>query len=197
MHPGYYFVSVVDANGCSDTASTHITQPDELILVEQIHNVSCKGGHDGYITVDVSGGTPYYNITWSNGYFSDSIGNLPIGSYTITVTDQNACKNIQTYTITEPANYLTSNFSEINNVSCFGYYDGSANVIPTGGTPPYTVYWEEGVEQQDFTGLGMPANTYYNITVVDANSCHYFDSIRFTQPSMLQLTENRSCGMWT
>ena len=51
MHPGYYFVSVVDANGCSDTASTHITQPDELILVEQIHNVSCKGGHDGYITL--------------------------------------------------------------------------------------------------------------------------------------------------
>ncbi|HPL03660.1 MAG TPA: gliding motility-associated C-terminal domain-containing protein [Bacteroidales bacterium] len=188
MHPGYYFVSVVDANGCSDTASAYITQPNELILTEQIHNVSCKGGHDGYITVNVSGGTPYYNIEWSNGYFSDSIGNLPIGTYTITVTDQHACRNIQTYTITEPANYLSSTFYEINNVSCFGYNDGNANVLPTGGTPPYTVYWEEGVEQQNFTGLGMPANTYFNITVVDANSCQYFDSIRFTQPTILQLT---------
>ncbi|MCK9498333.1 MAG: gliding motility-associated C-terminal domain-containing protein [Bacteroidales bacterium] len=197
MHPGYYFVSVVDANGCADTASTYITQPNELILTELIHNVSCKGGHDAYIIVTPSGGVPYYNIEWSNGYFSDSIGNLPIGNYTITVSDQNGCKNTQTYTITEPPNYLSSYFSEINNVSCFGFYDANSNVVPTGGTSPYTVYWEEGVEQNNFIGTGMPANTFFNITVVDANNCEYFDSIKFTQPAILKLNGNTDpveCG---
>lgn len=197
LHPGYYFVSVVDANGCSDTASTYISQPNELLISEIIHNVSCKGGHDGYIIISATGGVPYYNIAWSNNYHSDSIGNLPIGNYTITVTDQNGCKNIQTYSITEPSNNLNSIFTEINNVSCFGFSDANTNVAPTGGTPPYYVYWEEGVEQQNFTGLNMLANTYYNITVVDINNCTYYDSIKFTQPPKLILTGNTNpveCG---
>ena len=92
MHPGLYFVSVVDANGCADTASALISQPDELILSETIFNVSCKGGHNGYIIVTPMGGVPDYDITWNNGYFSDSIGNLPVGNYTITVIDDNGCR---------------------------------------------------------------------------------------------------------
>lgn len=198
MHPGLYFVSVVDANGCADTASALISQPDELILSETIFNVSCKGGHNGYIIVSPMGGVPDYEITWSNGYFSDSIGNLPVGNYTITVIDDNGCQNIKTYAVTEPSHFLNSDFIQIQNVSCFGFSDASANVSPTGGTSPYSVNWEEGVSQENFTGYGMPANIYYNITVVDNNNCVYFDSIKFTQPPLLVLNGNTTpvtCGV--
>ncbi len=197
MHPGYYFVSVVDANGCSDTASAMISQPNELILDEFISNVNCKGGHDGYIIVTPSGGVPQYDITWSNGYFTDSIGNLPVGNYTITVIDDNGCQKIETYNITQPGNYLNTDFIQVSNVSCFGFSDASANVSPTGGTSPYIVFWEDGVYQEGFAGFGMPANIYYNITIVDANGCEYFDSIRFTQPPLLVLNGTTSavvCG---
>lgn len=198
MHPGYYFVSVTDANNCSDTASARISQPDELILDFEIHNVSCKGGHNGHIIVSPYGGVPDYSITWSNGYFSDSIGNLPIGNYTITVTDDNYCQSIETITITEPQFHLSSNFTQIDHVSCFGLSDASADVLPTGGTPPYQVAWENGVEQIDFSGNNMPAGIFYNITVTDINNCVYFDSIRFTQPQILEVngtTNPVNCGV--
>lgn len=198
MHPGYYFVSVVDANGCSDTASAMISQPDQLILDEFISNVSCKGGHNGYIIVTPIGGVPVYNMAWSNNYYTDSIGNLPIGNYTITVIDDNGCKKIETYTITQPENYLNTDFNQIKNVSCHGFSDASANVSPTGGTSPYMVYWEDGVLQEGFTGNGMPANVYYNVSVVDVNGCEFFDSIRFSQPPLLVLdgiTTPVNCGI--
>lgn len=198
MHPGFYFVSVTDANGCSDTASASISQPDELILDFITSHVNCKGGHDGYIIVSPSGGVPDYGLVWSNGYFTDSIGNLPIGPYTITVTDDNGCLSIETITITEPLYSLDANFTEINNVSCFGFSDASANVLPTGGTSPYIVQWEDGVTQTDFYGTDLPAGTYYNITVTDDNDCVYFDSIMFTQPPLLVLNGTTSpveCGV--
>ena len=198
MHPGYYFISVTDANGCSDTASTNISQPDELILDFFIQNVNCKGGHDAYIIVTPSGGIPDYNIQWSNDYYSDSIGNLPIGDYTITVTDDNGCQSIETITITEPQYQLNSNFTQIQNVSCFGFSDASSNVSPTGGTDPYSVTWEEDIVQTDFTGEGMLAGIYYNITITDDNNCSYFDSIRFTEPPLLELSGITSpviCGV--
>lgn len=188
MPPGLYFVSVVDANGCSDTASTLISQPNELMLDFIVKNVSCKAGHNAYIIVNPSGGVPNYNIEWNNGYYSDSIGNLPIGNYTVTVIDDNGCNNIQTITITEPTFFLNSNFAPVQNVSCFGFSDATANVNPTGGTYPYSVMWEDGVVQNNFTGSEMVANIYYNITVVDANNCVYYDSIRFSQPPVLALS---------
>ncbi len=186
MAPGYYFVSVVDANGCSDTASVSIWEPDELLLNLEYQNVSCKYGNDAYITVNPSGGVPNYYIEWSNGYFSNTIQNLSAGPYTVTVRDANGCENIQTVNITEPDAMLSSVFTQINNVSCFGGSDASANVTPSGGTSPYTVTWEEGVEQDGFAGMGMQANTFYTITVTDDNNCVYFDSIKFTQPPLLE-----------
>jgi len=198
MHPGFYFVSVVDANGCSDTASTTISQPDELVLDFVVNHVSCKGGHDGYIIVTPSGGVPDYSISWSNLYYTDSIGYLYTGPYTVTVMDDNGCPNIETIVINEPLNSLNSDFFQINNVSCFGFSDASANVQPTGGTSPYYVAWEDGVSQDNFIGFGMPANVFYNITVTDENNCVYFDSIKFTQPPILNLsgiTNPVTCGV--
>ena len=198
MHPGYYFVSVTDANGCSDTSSTTISQPNELILDFFINDVSCKGGHDAYIIVTPSGGIPDYGYNWNNGFFSDSIGNLPIGDYLITVTDDNGCTNQQTVTVAEPINSLSSLFTQVNNVSCFGFSDANTDVTPIGGTSPYIVYWEDAVEQDEYAGYGMLSDIYYNLTVVDANDCVYFDSIRFTQPSILALSGNTTpvtCGV--
>ncbi len=201
MHPGYYFVSVADANGCADTASAVISQPNELLLDFIIYNVNCKGGHDGHIIVTPSGGIPDYNITWDNNgtpYYSDSIGNLAVGPYPITVIDDNGCQNIQTIEISEPQFTLESSFSQVNNVSCFGFSDASANVSPTGGTSPYQVFWTDTISQTDFVGSEMPAGTFYNITVTDVNDCIYFDSIMFSEPTLLELDGSTSpviCGV--
>lgn len=197
LHPGLYMVSVVDANNCSDTATAIISEPDELLLDFTIKDASCKGVNDAYVIVHPLGGIPDYLIEWSTGHFNDSIGGLQAGNYGVTVIDSNDCYNIQSVYVGEPEYHLTSDFVNIQNVSCFGFSDASADVSPHGGTEPYFVEWEEGVNQEGFAGYDMPANTFFNITVTDVNGCIYFDSIRFTQPAVLQLQGNTTpviCG---
>ena len=58
---------VTDANGCTDTASFTITEPDELVATGTISNnngfgISCNGANDGSIDLSVTGGTPRLHI---------------------------------------------------------------------------------------------------------------------------------------
>ncbi len=54
-------------------------------------NVTAQGAQDGSASVVVSGGTPPYTYAWSNNASSDMLSGLPVGSYTVTVTDANNC----------------------------------------------------------------------------------------------------------
>ena len=46
-----------------------------------------KGSYDGSVSLIITGGTPPYVVTWDNGSVSQSITDLPFGSYTATVVD--------------------------------------------------------------------------------------------------------------
>lgn len=197
LPPGFYMVSVTDSHNCTDTALSMITQPDELIINSNIFNLNCFGIPDGMIVVEPVGGTPDYIIHWSNNYFNDTIQNLFPGTYTVTVTDEHNCSIIESYTVTQPS-LLGNEFEMVHNVSCFEFSDASATSVPTGGTPPYTVVWEDNVEQNGFTGSGMPAYNYFNVTITDANGCVFIDSIIFTQPDVLEATGSTlpvNCGV--
>ena len=80
---GNYLVTITDANGCNSTAGATIAQPDVLQFTIAGQN-ACQG-NDGSIVVSPTGGTPPYVITPNN------LNNLPVGSYTISVTDANNC----------------------------------------------------------------------------------------------------------
>jgi len=59
--------------------------------------------NDGLISLGISGGTPPYNISWSNGVKNvQKIQNLPAGSYSYTVTDQNNCISHGNIVFNEP-----------------------------------------------------------------------------------------------
>jgi outer membrane protein OmpA-like peptidoglycan-associated protein len=59
--------------------------------------------NDGVISIGISGGTPPYNITWSNGVKDmQKLTNLPAGTYTFEVTDQNRCHGKGTIVFKEP-----------------------------------------------------------------------------------------------
>ncbi len=57
---------------------------------------------------------------------------LRIGTYGVTVIDDNGCLVAGSYTITEPA-MLELTATTID-VSCFGYGDGSIDITVVGGT---------------------------------------------------------------
>ncbi|WP_188477393.1 SprB repeat-containing protein, partial [Phaeocystidibacter marisrubri] len=179
---GTYTVTVMDANGCTDTASVSITQPASALAVSLAsqQNINCFGDSTGSIDVTVAGGTPPYNYSWNTGATAATITNLTAGTYTVTVTDANGCTDTLSVTLTQPASALSSLAASIQNVNCFGGNDGSAYVEYTGGTAPYTVSWSNGSITDTIANL--IAGTY-TVTITDANGCTSNQSVTITQPA--------------
>ena len=102
---GDYFVTFSDANNCSDTLSTIITQPDSLSLYVALDSISCFGRNDGKLRAFVTGGTPQYSYVWSNGINISENKNLSEGNYQLTVTDANLCELIRNILLPNPARF--------------------------------------------------------------------------------------------
>ena len=176
---GTYTVVVTDANGCIDTTSVIITQPQSgLSLSSTQVNVLCFGNNTGAINLTVAGGTAPYTYAWSNNTTAQDPSNLIAGVYTVTVTDANGCTATATVTITQPASALVATTTQVM-IACFGGNTGSVNMTPTGGTAPYTYVWTGGSTAQ--SAIGVPAGTY-TVVVTDANGCTTTISATITQP---------------
>lgn len=68
------------------------------------------------------------------------------------------------------------------NVSCYGGNDGSATVMVTGGTAPYSYSWNSTPVQSTATAIALPAGTY-TVTVTDTTGCFVTDTVVITQPA--------------
>nr|WP_294859678.1 T9SS type A sorting domain-containing protein [uncultured Fluviicola sp.] len=183
---GSYSVTITDVNGCTGTASATVTQPTALNATSSQTNVSCNGGSNGTATVNVTGGTPSYTYSWSpsGGTFASTTGR-PAGTYTVTITDANACQTTRSFTITEPT-ALAATAAAQTNVSCNGGSNGAATVSVTGGTPGYTYSWSPSGGTAA-TATGLAAGTY-TVTVTDANSCQTTQSFTITESAAIAFT---------
>ncbi|MGB0430533.1 MAG: PKD domain-containing protein, partial [Bacteroidia bacterium] len=179
---GRYSITITDDNGCTDTSSVQITQPDSVALNITIDsNVTCNGFSDGGLTVAATGGTMPYTYNWSNSATTASITGVVAGTYTVTVNDANGCTNKRSGTITEPT-VLSATVTIDTTVSCFGGNNGVATVSVTGGTMPYTYAWNNSATTAKINKL-TAAN--YSVTVTDANGCADTHNGTITQPSLL------------
>ncbi len=137
----------------------------DIVLVGSVDDVKCYGESNGSIDITITGGTAPYTYAWSNGATSEDIFNLSAGTYTVTVTDANACKETLSKTVSQPDQLLVS-VTGINS-TCTGS-NGSATATVTGGTAPIGYAWSNG--GTDATISGLSAGTY-TVTVTDANGC--------------------------
>ncbi|MEZ4919312.1 MAG: SprB repeat-containing protein [Saprospiraceae bacterium] len=180
---GTYTVTVTDANGCTAVSSATVGQPPLLTASVSVSNVQCFGGSDGSIDLTVNGGTPGYSYQWSNGFTGQDPSGLPIGTYTVTVTDSHGCTVVTSGTITQPPLLVLSHEKE--DVSCFGGSDGNINLTVSGGTPAYTYQWSNGFTGQD--PMNVPAGTY-TVTVTDSHGCTAIETVIIGQPTDLSLS---------
>jgi gliding motility-associated-like protein len=163
---GTYTVQVTDANGCIANLSATIAQPALLSSSIAPNNISCFGGSNGSATIAGIGGTLPYSYLWTTGQTGATISNLPIGTYSCTITDANGCQSTSTISLTQPP--VLAAQIQVTDVLCFGNTTGSCSSLVTGGVTPYSYSWSSGGNAANANNL--PAGTY-TVTVTDANSC--------------------------
>jgi uncharacterized repeat protein (TIGR01451 family) len=167
---GTYTVTVTNNLGCTATASVTVTTSPPMIISRTVTPI-CGNGMNGAVSVNVTGGTPGFSYSWSNGPFTTpNISNLTAaGTYTVTVTDNMGC--IATSTSVVLASLPININGTTTDVSCFGAANGTVILAITGGATPYTYDWA------DIPGTNNAANRQnlaagtYTVTVTGNNGC--------------------------
>ena len=201
---GTYTVTVTDANNCQTTRSFTISQPATALSAATgggQTDVSCNGDADGTATVEPIGGTGAYTYSWDTNpvQTTATATGLATGNYIATVTDANGCQATRSFTIKQPTTALNiATGGGKTDVSCYGGANGTATVVPTGGTGAYTYSWDTTPVQTTATATGLAAGTY-TVTVMDANSCTTTRSFTIMQPTAPLSTiegtkQNTSCN---
>ena len=142
-------------------------------------NVSCNGGSDGTIDLNVLGGICPYSFLWSNGDTTEDISGIPGGVYWVSVTDSNGCTEFEAIGISEQWVMTTSITS--TNVSCNGGSDGSVDLTVSGGVLPYSFSWSNGDTTEDI--MGVPAGNY-SVIVTDFSIYCAVNSIIISEPAL-------------
>lgn len=179
---GQYTVIVTDFNGSSVKRTFTINEP-QPIFVEVLSGItSSVGVSDGIIFLNsIVGGSGDYTVTLSGPSGTFIVVNpvtiyqftgLSVGTYTITVVDNNGVSPtvvITTTVINPPPLSFTVDF--INSI-CYDPDTSSIEVEITSGVPPYTVY-VSGIPTTGGTYSGTTLIQYelpdgnYSVTVTD------------------------------
>ncbi len=203
---GSYTVFISDANNCTENCTFSVVEFDPDLCMgfgidtTIVENVSCAGGNDGSLQIQLIGGIPAYQFLWNEPSMNQildaniySANQLTAGIYLTTIIDGNDCTLFDTIIITEPPVLQLDSF-QIEDVSCANGTDGSIEVFVNGGTPPYQVVWNTGAGG---TLLSNLSSGVYDVTISDVNDCVYLDTFLVTEPPVLQINsstvQNVSC----
>jgi len=182
---GNYTVIVTDSHGCTSMNTVTINEPTFIAISTTTTSVLCYNACNGTATANPVGGIPSYNYLWSDlsSQTTPTATGLCDGTYTVSVYDSNNCMQTAVVNVIEPT-LLTSNISNVVNVSCFGGNNGSAQANGTGGSPAYSYSWSNSGTSPTINNV--IAGIYY-VTVTDLNGCTSTSQVTITQPQNLSI----------
>ena len=160
---GTYYVLIVDAHRCWEFIKVVIPDVSGLELDGRVKEVTCFGGEDGSIDLQIEGGRAPYTSFWTNeeGKVSEDFNNLKAGKYLITVYDANQCTATIRLEINEPLELMAE--FEITNQNCERGTDGCLFI--NGGTAPYQLWVFTSPDPQP--ALSAPVFTPNGVPEVD------------------------------
>ncbi|MBK7387909.1 MAG: SprB repeat-containing protein [Bacteroidetes bacterium] len=172
--PGTFTVTITDNSGCSIAADTIVQNALGAcqIVTDSVFNVSCNGGNDGAIYIDVFAAIPVVIYLWSNGAITQDVTNLAAGTYTVTITDLTLCTATQSFVITEP-DLLELAITQ-QEATCAAA-NGELNTTFTGGSGPVSYLWSDGSTNATLSNL-LAGN--YTCTITDSLGCADVETIQ-------------------
>lgn len=183
----YDFVYTVSGNGiCPDDTET--------VSVVINPNPVADAGIDAALdcvtpTTSLQSGTTGVTYAWESSTPDGIIGNTngasiqvgAAGTYSLTVTNEFGCEDVDEAQVTESFDEPIPVFS-VEDISCFGAEDGVIIVDSiTGGVPPY----EFSLNGQNTSSLVNLAAGEYTIEVTGANGCSTTEDVVLVEPEEL------------
>ena len=193
---GTFDFRITDSHGCSVITQATIDPILNPVITSllQTTDILCNGDAGATIQVNLDttqGVAPFaiavVNTTTATNYGAQTSG-LPAGTYEVTVTDANACTDMDVIVIAEPAPIVHA--ISLTDIQCDSAgTDPANNTIPgsisvtgvAGGTAEYTYYLtaNNGMPTQTYTtSPGNRDHTFtilnfgiYHVEIIDANGC--------------------------
>jgi len=176
---GIYQVSLLDAAGCSTVETVNIPCGTGFSLTTTPMDGVCE--MNGSVAVNVNGSAGPFSVSWtgassgnrnvSSSYFT--LSDLPVGNYSITVTNSAGCSSSRNVSIAHSEGNLQMALG-VNHAACTG--NGSVSVTLSNGTGPYVISWY-GMASGSVTrstptyeAANLPPGNYV-FSVTDANWC--------------------------
>lgn len=144
--------------------------------------VTCSGHDNGSISVTVNGGTGPYQYSWSGNASGSNIAGLAAGTYSLTVTDIDNCKNELSFTVEKDTCFaiivhdvITPNGDGINDTwvveGLEDYPNNTVQVFDKWGSPIYEKhdYKNDWAGRSDKGGL-IPDGTYFYLVKLNAEN---------------------------
>jgi gliding motility-associated-like protein len=163
-------VTVTDINNCTVSACYNIIEPTKSLTIDSLRRVCATtvGGSDGTATAYISGGTANFNYKWqtSNGTPVNGAAGTTIPTtnhttpptlnkqmYSVTVTDQNGCRDIDSIMLCDIICNMKAAF-RTDSVRCFGASTGALHFAA-------------------IDSLNYPTTTFYRYTLSNGKDTQY------------------------
>jgi gliding motility-associated-like protein len=167
--PGYYMVTVTDANGCNAMLGDSVRGPSSSVQVSCSvdNNQGCDASLPVTIHATADGGNGPYTFLWNTGAVTSSVTVNSNGIYSVVVTDATGCSSSATANVTAINNPVQ--VAGIAQASvCLTGQPGQIALNVYGGHTPYSYVWDNG---SNSANPGPLTPGVYQVVVTDANGC--------------------------
>ena len=197
---GTYLLVVTDGVNCQRQFGPYtITNPVPLVVTSTMSNyngyeVSCNGGSNGSIGINVTGGSGLGINVILNPLGPNPItlpnpatfSGLTAGTYTVVIRDLfNRCPDIsRTFVLMHPPTPVQATLNVVSPALCNGD-QAIYEAIPSGGIGGYTYLWSNGITTPIVSNIPLGA---FNCIITDLNGCQFTLRGINTPPSLLVAT---------
>ena len=164
-HSQNFSLTVTDADGCVDSISATVLFAPIPTFLDSFRNVRCGLTDNGFIRIYNIVSPFSFSVNWNHGPTSPFVGMLPVGSYTVNITDTFGCQVSKTFNIQDDG--IHSVVLNQTRPTC-DKSNGKLIATSTGGKSPYAVTWSNN--KSTAINDSIP-HGFYTATVIDANNC--------------------------